>query len=228
MTDNINQTTKLDIVHSVVKGGLGGIPVIGSLASEIFGLIVTPPLEKRRATWMNEIASKLKELEEKNLLVIDNLINNEQFLDVVLQATTHALKTSEEEKILAFQNAILNTALGQTPDKTVSQIYLNKLDSFTIWHIKILKFLDNPRQWFKIAQIQPPNLLMGTISHSIFLAFPELKNEDELLEIIWNDLSSSGFHNSGGLKTMMSGDGVLSERTTNFGKEFLKFISKED
>ena len=50
MMDNPNKTTKGDIAHSIAKSGIGAIPVIGSLASEIFGLIVTPPLEKRRAT----------------------------------------------------------------------------------------------------------------------------------------------------------------------------------
>jgi hypothetical protein len=44
-----NGTTVKDIAHSLVKGGLGAIPVIGSLAAEVFGLVVTPPLEKRRA-----------------------------------------------------------------------------------------------------------------------------------------------------------------------------------
>ena len=64
MTDKTNKTTAKDIAHSLVKGGLDAIPVVGSLATEIFGLIVTPPLEKRRAEWMNEIAAKLKELGE--------------------------------------------------------------------------------------------------------------------------------------------------------------------
>ena len=39
MTDNTNKTTAKDVAHSLVKGGLGTIPIIGSLATEIFGLI---------------------------------------------------------------------------------------------------------------------------------------------------------------------------------------------
>src|SRR5690606_17271406 len=227
MTDKTNKTTVGDIAHSLAKGGLGTIPVIGSLATEIFGLIVTPPLERRRAEWMNEIAEKLKELEENKTIDFQELQNNEQFIDVVLQATTLAFKTSEREKIKAFQNAILNTATGESPDKTISQIFLNQLDSFTTWHIKILKFIDSPRLWFQNANKTPPNYMSGSISSVIKEAFPDLKNQEELLDLIWNDLHTAGFHRTTGIKTMMTGDGLLSERTTAFGKQFIEFITND-
>ena len=228
MTDKTNKTSVGDVAHSLVKGGLGTIPVIGSLATEIFSLIVTPPLEKRRAAWMNEIADKLKGLEEKNVVNFDELSNNEQFIDVVLQATTLAIKTSEREKIKAFQNAVLNTASGESPDQTVSQIFLNQLDSFTTWHIKILKFIDSPRLWFQKANRTPPSYMAGSISAVIKDAFPELKTQDDLLEIIWNDLRTAGFHRTSDIKTTMTGDGTLSERTTQLGKQFLEFITNDN
>jgi hypothetical protein len=227
MTDKINKTTIGDVAHSLTKGGLGAIPVIGSLATEIFGLIVTPPLEKRRAEWMNEIADKLKLLEENRKIDFQELQNNEQFIDVVLQATTLALKTSEKEKLNAFQNAVLNTASGESPDQTVSQIFLNQLDSFTTWHIKILKFIDSPRQWFQKANRTPPSYMAGSISSVIKEAFPELKNQDHLLDLIWNDIGTAGFHRTSGIKTTMTGDGVLSDRTTPLGKQFIEFISND-
>jgi hypothetical protein len=46
---------------------------------ELFGLVVTPPLDKRRQEWMNEIGSKLKELEENTKVNFENLSQNEQF-----------------------------------------------------------------------------------------------------------------------------------------------------
>jgi hypothetical protein len=228
MTENVNnKTTSGDIAHSLTKAGLGAIPVVGSLASEIFGLVVTPPLEKRRAEWMNEVAERLQALENNHSIDLDKLKDNEQFIDVVLQATTYALKTSEQDKIKAFKNAIVNTANGEAPDKIKSQIFLNQLDKFTTWHIKLLKFIDNPRDWFQQANRPLPNYMMGSISHVVKDAFPELKNEDELLGIIWDDLKTAGFHNSGDLRTTMSGEGTLSNRTTPFGKEFLGFISNQ-
>jgi hypothetical protein len=224
MADKKNKLTKNDIGHSIVKGGLGAIPVIGSLASEIFGLVVTPPLERRRAEWMNEVAEKLNDLKENKKIDFDKLIDNDQFIDVVLQATTFAIKTSEKMKIEYFRNAILNTATGDMPDKTKNHIFLNQLDKFTALHITILDFIDSPRSWFNKVGKTPPNYLAGSLFNLIIEAFPELKNQDELLDIIWDDLKMTGFHKTGELKAVITGDGVLSDRTTSFGKEFLAFI----
>jgi len=225
MTEKINKTTKGDIAQSIVKGSIGAIPIVGSLASEIFGLIVTPPLEKRRAEWMNEVAEKLKELESKGQIDFDKLREDDQFLNIMLQSTSFALKTSEKEKILCFKNALTNAARGECPDKTKTQIFLNQLDNFTTWHIRILKLIDNPKYWYKRQEREQPNYMMGSISSMLKDAFPELKSQDELIEVIWNDLENVGFHRTGSVKTTMSGDGVLSNRTTEFGQEFLDFIS---
>ena len=228
MTDKKNNTTVGDVTHSLVRGGLGTIPIIGSLATEIFGLIVTPPLYKRRAEWMNEVAEKLRELENNQKIDFNELAENEQFIDVVLQATAFALKTSEKKKIDCFRTALLNTATGNSPDKTKSQIFLNQLDKFTFWHIIILDFINSPRNWFKTKGKTPPSYMSGSLHSLIIEAFPELKNQDELLDIIWDDLKLTGFHKTGGLKTMMTGDGVLSDRTSSLGKEFLDFITNEN
>lgn len=228
MTNQSGKTTNKDIAHSLTKGGLGMIPVIGALASEIFGLVVTPPLEKRRAEWMNEIAEKLKELETNRQINLEELKENSQFIDVVLQATAYALKTSEQEKIKAFRNALLNTATGDYPDKTKCQIFLNQIDKFTSWHIRILNLIDSPKEWFERAGKNLPNYNMrGSISSMLKEAFPELKGEDELINIIWNDLGSIGFHRTSDVNTSMTGSGVLSGRTTPLAKEFIKFITIE-
>ena len=48
---------------------------------------------------------------------------------------------------------------------------------------------------------------------------------DMTLDVIWQDLHDNGFHNTGGLMTTMTGDGLLTNRTTQLGQEFLKFIT---
>jgi hypothetical protein len=94
---------------------------------------------------MTEVGERLKALKEDGQIDLSTLGENEQFIDAVLVATSYALKTSEQEKIKAFQNAILNSAHGQAIDKTKSQVFLNLLDSFTVWHIRILHFIDTYR-----------------------------------------------------------------------------------
>ncbi|RRB07402.1 hypothetical protein [Larkinella rosea] len=223
---DINKTSKADILYATVKAGLGSIPVLGSAATELFGLVVTPPLDKRRQEWMNEVAEKIKLLEQNNLVDFSSLSQNEQFIDTIVQASSIAIKTSEQEKIVALRNAVINTALNEAPDKTKSQIFLNLVDSFTVWHLTILTFFDKPKTWFEKAGQTPPNLMIGNMFSVLKTAFPNLEGQDELVDLIWNDLHDAGLHSTGGLKTMMSGDGTLAERTTRLGKEFIQFISE--
>lgn len=225
MSDQSDKTTTKDVIYALTKGGVSSIPVIGALAAEIFSLVVTPPMEKRRAEWMNDIADRLKALEDAGQIKLEDLRENDEFIDVVLQATTYVLKTSEQEKINAFKNALLNTALGESPSKVKSHIFLTQLDKFTVWHIKLLEFIDDPRAWLSKSNRSIPNYMATSIFTIIGDAFPEIKSYGELIDVIWDDLKVAGFHNTSGIRTTMTGDGALSPRTTPLGKEFLDFIS---
>jgi hypothetical protein len=214
-----------DILYSLTKAGIGAIPIIGAPVSELLQLIVTPPIEKRRSKWMLKIGEKIKKLEENNVN-IKELENNEVFIDVVLQTTQQALKTSQNEKIQYYQNAILNSAIGENPDLSEIQIFLNLVSNFTVWHIKILKLFDNPKKWFEEQNKEPPSFLGGGLSDIITYSYPELKERKEFYNLIWRDLKGAGLHNTSELGGMMSSSGLFAMRTTAFGKKFLKFVAE--
>lgn len=226
--DDINKTTPQDIAYATTKAVVGSIPFVGAAASELLGLIVAPPLEKRRNKFLTEIGQRLKDLEEAKRLDLSSLTENQQFVDTVLQATTYALKTSDEEKLTAFKNAILNTALNESPDKTISQIFLTLIDNFTTWHIRILHLFNNPQEWFKANNRTFPNYMSAGLNAVVTEAYPELKGQSELVNIIWGDLRRAGLHNSGDLGAMMTASGLLSQRTTEMGRQFLRFIQDKE
>ena len=99
-----------DRAHVLVRAGLGSLPCVGAAATELFQMVITPSLEKRRIEWMNSVAEALKRLEEKEQLRIDDLVSNELFVDTVLHATQTAMRNSQQEKRDALRNAVLNTA----------------------------------------------------------------------------------------------------------------------
>lgn len=45
-----------DIAHTSAKAALSALPYVGGPAVELFQLVLQPPLEKRRAEWMERIA----------------------------------------------------------------------------------------------------------------------------------------------------------------------------
>jgi len=52
---------KADVAHALAKAVISEVPLIGAPAAELFSLVVTPPLERRRAERLNAIAERLKE-----------------------------------------------------------------------------------------------------------------------------------------------------------------------
>lgn len=222
----MGKTDKKDIAYSIAKVGLSSIPIIGATASELFQLIVTPPIEKRRNQWINDIGEKLKFLEETQKINISELRENDIFIDVVIQTTQNAIKTSELEKLRLYRNALINTAIGEAPEQSEIHIFINLLADFTTWHIRILKFFDDPQKWFDDNKIQAPNYYTGNLSGILYNAYPELKEKDEFCSLVWDDLYRVGFHRSGGFKGMMTGSSLLNSITTDFGKRFLDFITE--
>ena len=210
---------------AVAKGVVGTIPLVGAMAGELLGLIAAAPLENRREKWMEEVGKRLQALEEKGELDLSALSSNDQFIDTVAQAATLVLKNSEEEKLKAFQNAIINTAIGESPNKARTQLYLQWIDWFTVWHLRILRLFENPRLWYTSHGITINGYMMSSsLFTTIKTAFPELSDEQELVTIIWNELQNAGFHNSSGIMTMMTGDGAMEPRLTKEGKSFIDFI----
>ena len=212
-----------DISYAVVKAGLGSIPVAGAAAAELLGLVVTPPLERRRNEWMAEVGDALRQLEAKMGVVIETLQDNDQFVDAAIEATQIALRTSNAEKKEALRNALLNVALPNPPEETVQKMFLSFIDTLTVWHIKLLGLFDNPPKFIEKNNLRF-NVTMGSMSHLLETAFPELKGRQNLYDLIWKDLYSRGLVNTDGLHTMMTGGGIVAQRTTELGKGFIAFI----
>lgn len=222
----VNKRSKGDYAHSLIKGLIGAIPIAGALSSEILSVIITPPLERRRNEWLVEVENRLIELNESKLIDLEDLRKNNHFIDIVIQTTSLALKTHEKDKFEAYKNILINTSLNIDIDQTIAKIYIHQLEKFTPLHLKILKFINNPQMYFESIKVKPKTNISGSLSQVIFQAFPELESQKELLNLVWNDLRSCGFHNFGDVQSSMSGTIVFTSRTTKFGKDFIEFIEQ--
>lgn len=216
-----------DIAHLLARAGLSMVPVFGGAAKEVFAAIVAPPIVKRREEWMEEIGRRLKELEEKiHGFKVENLAENQVFVTTVMYATTIAIRNHQDEKIEALKNAVLNAALPSAPEEDLQMMFLSFVDAFTPWHVRILEFFDDPSEWMKSHHITFA-IVMGGPSSALVRAFPELVNKRSFYDQIVRDLASHGLINQGEwLHTTMSEDGMLASRTSDMGKNFIRFISK--
>lgn len=215
-----------DVVHAIVKAGISAIPLAGAPAAEIFALVVTPLYERRRDEWIESIGNGLKELAEKvEGFKIEELSNNETFITTVTHASQAAIRNHQKEKLEALRNAVLNAALPNAPEEDLQLMFLTYIDSLTTWHLAILKFLDNPKEWGIKHGITYPNWSMGGASAALEHAFSELRGKRELYDVFIRDLHSRGLISTDSLHVTGTGDSILASRTTAMGKQLIGFIT---
>lgn len=193
---------------------MSAIPVLGGPAAELFSALITPPLVKRRDEWLEALAEKLEAL-EKRIEGFDAkaIFTNETFVTAVLHASQAALRTHQQEKLHALRNAVLNVAIGRSPDEDLQLLFFELIDRFTPWHLRILKRWSTPRGELKTGGMTVRQLLEET--------FPELRGRHEIYEPIVRDLVSHGLIN---FVTGWEGTSIDLNETTDFGQKFLRFI----
>jgi len=213
-----------DTAHLVASAAMSLIPGL----PELFQYFVTPPLERRRDEWMTEVGKTLRYLEENRGVNLEELQSNDVFIDTILQATQIALRNSQEEKRKALRNAILNAALPNPPEQSLQQMFLNWIDTFTVWHLRILKLFHNVEQWAAENNHQFPVVSIGgSLANSILeSAFPELEGKRTLYDQIWQELYQRGLVSTDSLHTVMTGPGLLAKRTSDLGTQFLEFVEE--
>jgi hypothetical protein len=167
------KATAADHAHTLTRAGISSIPIVGGAGVELFQMLVTPSLEKRKLEWMESVAEGLQRLEEKYGNIIDDLKSNDAFIDTVMQASQAAVRTSQHEKKEALRNAVLNAALPHPPDESRQLLFITWVESFTPWHLRMLKLFADPLGWYQENGRQPPQYhIAGSLSALLTDAFP--------------------------------------------------------
>ncbi|MYA68656.1 hypothetical protein F4141_21765 [Candidatus Poribacteria bacterium] len=225
-TDDIPEATLEDRLHTLAKAGIASIPVVGAAASELFAVILASPLEKRRIEWMNDVAEHLKELEERGELNLEDLQDNETFITTVMQASQAAIRNHQSEKREVLRNAVLNAALPNAPEESIQQLFINQVATFTVWHIRLLDLFKDSPAWFEKNGVKSSALpSLGNLEQLITTAWPDLKNQEDFLNAVVQELEAKGLFKSSGLLSSMSLRDVYDKKTTKMGDAFLEFIT---
>ena len=222
-----NKRSGGDYLHSLTRAGISLIPFAGAPASELLNILVTPPLERRKQEWLTGIGERLRKLEEEGVS-LEDLRNNEDFIDVVMEASLSAMRTHNAEKKTALRNAVVNCAKGDAPESALQKMFIAYIDDFTVWHIKLLELLSDPSEWARRHNHEFPRLPMGELNNIVESAFPELRGRRDLYDQIWRDLYSRGLTDTDSLHGTMSGDGLMERRASSIGRAFIDFILEHD
>lgn len=212
---------QIDYFRDLLKVPVSLIPT----GSSILDLVFTSPISKRKDSWAKDLGEKVQELLD-NGITIENLQENNKFIDAVYQSTQIALKTSQREKIEAIKNAIKNVALDTSLDDSFIQICLQIVDDLTPLHIRILQFFENPYSDEKYQKLI--NEKINDNDRKMSLSVSELETIGKICLTSSLNLSKDEYEI---YKLRLEQERLLtitSERheLTNFGKRFWKFITE--
>lgn len=209
-----------EVTEISAKTILSAIPIGGALVTCIWDSIKANAANRRMEDWKNQVEEKLCDLD----LSLEDIGNNELFTSAMMKATDIAIKTAEDEKRQYLAIAVKNSAMASI-DESVMMIYLDLLDKYTLWHIRILHLFRNPKAF---DQVHVDGITTGSASIVVEQVYPEIAKEKELLDKIVKDLQNDGMMSEGSyMHGDMTANGVVASRTTELGNNFLKYILDE-
>lgn len=132
-----------DLIHKIIRAGLGAIPIAGTGAIEFFNSIILPPITKKREAFLQDIIITLSELEKKvEDFSIDSVQTNDIFISTLIHALKIEMQTHQKEKIELLKNVIMNTALNIFEDDDDYTYYLSILEDISVKEFQALLILE--------------------------------------------------------------------------------------
>ncbi len=223
--NNLKKITKpslWDAGHAVITG------ILPPVAAQFFGLIVAPPISKRRDEFLAGLYEDIMKL-KKQIKSFDEkkLENNELFQTMVFNAARIAISTHQKEKIEALKNAVLNSIIEPEINESVQLLFLNYIDRLLPIHLMLLDFFKKPYDYCLNKKVDMRLLSNASIWTLLNKAIPGI--ERSLLMQIINDLYNYGFITVSGSNIEAAIEpffrAIYNECTTPLGNSFIKFIT---
>lgn len=212
--NNINIAN--EIIEITAKTLLSAIPIGGTLITSIWDSVKSNCAKKRLLEWQNLVETRLSKLE----ITLEEVGSNEQFTTAIYYATEMAIKTAEQKKMEYLANAVINSLLYDI-DESVMMMFLEMVDKYTILHINILVYFQNPRRFVDLTN---NTITLGSPKRFLYQVYKEMENNDSLVNKVVKDLYNDGLIGSADLNVTMTIDGMLAPRTTKLANQFVEFI----
>lgn len=219
MSDKIlREIEVMDVVKGVGSAVIDAVVSVNPVSCFYWSVMKSSKensLQRRHEIWQHEVGERLSKLEKT---VFESLGNNENFVTTLLRATELAIKTNGK-KVEYLANAVKYSAENDINEDALI-IMLNCIEKYTLSHIKVLKYLENP------------TLYSAGVDYTLGGAFTYFDNSfpdfnKQLRNIILKDLYHDGLTTIDTDATM-SRNGMDAKKTTELGDLFITIFGIED
>lgn len=210
-------------ILNIFKAAASTAPFCGWVASLMSDYIPSSKF-RRLENFSKVIAEDVKRLESR---LDENLVKTDEFAFVFEQCLLGVSQHYQKEKLEAFRGILINSAMPNSGLSNYEREYfLNLVNSLSVLHIRVLKFLAKPMEYLSENEIAPERI-QGGFSQFFRIVIPGI--DIKLIESAFGDLYQYGFLNTQKdiFHTMTSSQGLqlLGDRTTELAKKFINFCS---
>ncbi|WP_143736340.1 hypothetical protein [Plantibacter flavus] len=136
-------------VRSVAAGAalgvISGVPVVGAIASSTIAAAVASKQRARDEEFWSWIAARVRMLERDREAFFDP--GDDEFFAAVHRALRASRETADQDKRRMLAEAVVNAGSWSSVDLSRRERYLDLISTLTPAHIRLLRFLDTPREW---------------------------------------------------------------------------------
>lgn len=203
-----------DVVEGVAKSVLSTIPFVNyfvQVIDEVKGNV----LQRRYEKWQEMVGQRLSELSQE---ILSKLGNSENFATILIKTTELAAKTNGK-KMEYLANAVKFSAENDIDEDTLI-IMLNCIEKYTLSHITLLKYLENPSSYSNGKSYLAGGLLTYFDDY-----YPNF--DKKLQNIILKDLFRDGLTTTD-INGTMTSSGMNAKRTTELGDLFIILFGVEN
>ncbi len=202
-----------DIVKGAAKGGASWLVPGSSPFISILDELRSGEYQRRFEDYQQKVDEQLRMLKDVQL---QQLKDNQMFATVMYIAGQLALKTNETKRQL-LANAVVNTPSCTFSEDSVV-IMLNCFERYTLRHLRLLRFLQDPKEYKK-----KEDYYMTTSTMQIYYDY--YSNDNEALDrIVVKDLYADGMITTDSLFVSATVDGCFEKKTTLLGDAMIDFF----
>ena len=174
-SESFPQRQRSDHLRALAEAGVASVPWVGGAGVQLMNVYLPSALERRRDQFFVLLDERLADVEEQ-------ILDDEVFQTIVLQATKAALGTHLEEKMRLLAAAVRSSAdiVGRGGDTFMAMRFLQWVDELEPFHFEILGAIrddqgrwTNAVQWgavFDRVSIEDDDALGAVVAHGLAFA----------------------------------------------------------
>jgi hypothetical protein len=219
--DRLPQPDDGDLARAGLEKIVESVPIVGPVATLIFGQFFAPAFQRRRDDWFRELADDFDKQFPGGQFDWAAASQDEGFVSAVFSATQAAIRDSSEEKRRYLRNALLRVAAGKGPSPDQQATFFRIVEDLTASHVRLLDF------FWRATQLLTEKVGRNTQPYGSFLRVlqevdPDLARQTEFVEMMVRDLQGRGLIKTNTINTPYP----QGSQATNIGIQFLTFLTK--